>query len=82
MLISIIPPLTNFSIILTKETAILSVITVPELLFEVTTMSAQTFAFFEATLALAIFYWLLVEVTSYLGRLAEQRVTRHMTPHK
>lgn len=82
MLISILPPLTNFSIILTKETAVMSVITVPELLFEVTTMSAQTFAFFEATLALALFYWLLVEFTSYLGRLAEARVTRHLAPQR
>ncbi|MEM8914880.1 MAG: amino acid ABC transporter permease [Pseudomonadota bacterium] len=79
MLISIIPSLTNFSIILTKETAILSVITVPELLFEVTTMSTETFAFFEATLALAIFYWGLVELTSYLGRVAEARFTRHLS---
>lgn len=82
MLISIIPPLTNFSIILTKETAILSVITVPELMFEVTTMSTETFAFFEATLILAMFYWSLVEVTSYLGRRAESRFTRHLSVRK
>lgn len=82
MLISILPSLTNFSIILTKETAVLSVITVPELLFEVTTMSTETFAFFEATLLLALFYWMLVELTSYLGRRAEARFTRHLAPRK
>lgn len=82
MLISILPSLTNFSIILTKETAVLSVITVPELLFEVTTMSTETFAFFEATLLLAAFYWLLVELTSYFGRLAEARFTRHLAPRR
>ena len=40
MLVSITAPLTNFFIILTKETAILSVVTVPEPLYETQTMVA------------------------------------------
>ena len=50
MLVSALPALVNFSIILTKETVILSMITVPEIMFETQTMMAETFAFAEATL--------------------------------
>ncbi len=78
LLVSTLPALTNFAIILTKETVLLSVVTVPELLFEVQTMSAETFAFVEATFALAIFFWVFVEAISYLGRALETRVTNHL----
>ena len=78
LLVSSVPPLTNFSIILTKETAILSIVTVPELLYQVQTMSAETFAFFEATFALAMFYWALVELISLAGRKLEQRANRFL----
>lgn len=78
LLVSSVPPLTNFSIILTKETAILSIVTVPELLYQVQTMSAETFAFFEATFVLAMFYWALVEVISFVGRKLERRANRFL----
>ncbi len=77
MLVLITAPLTNFVIILTKETAILSVVTVPELLYQTKTMAAETFAYVEPFLALSLFYWLLVEATSWLGRKVEARATRH-----
>lgn len=79
MLVSITAPLTNFVIILTKETAILSVVTVPELLFETQTMAAETFTYIEPFLALSLFYWAMVEFTSWLGRRVERHVTRHLT---
>ncbi len=78
MLVLITAPLTNFVIILTKETAILSVVTVPELLFETQTMAAETFSYVEPFLALSLFYWLLVTLTSWLGRKVEARATRHL----
>jgi polar amino acid transport system permease protein len=78
MLVSITAPLTNFVIILTKETAILSVVTVPELLYETQTMAAETFTYVEPFLALSLFYWSMVETTSWLGRRVELRVTRHL----
>jgi polar amino acid transport system permease protein len=78
MLVSITAPLTNFFIILTKETAILSVVTVPELLYETQTMAAETFTYVEPFLALSLFYWLMVEGTSWLGARVEARVTRHL----
>lgn len=78
LLVSTLPALTNFAIILTKETVILSVVTVPELLYQVQTMSAETFAFVEATFALALFFWIFVEAISRLGILLEKRVTHHL----
>ena len=78
MLVPITAPLTNFFIILTKETAILSVVTVPELLYETQTMAAETFTFVEPFLVLSLFYWLMVVASSWLGSKVEARVTRHL----
>lgn len=84
MLVSTIPAIVNMMAILTKETVVLSIITVPELMYEMQTMAAETFATFETILGMALFYWLLVEVVSRLGRRLEARVTRfltHASPH-
>lgn len=78
MLVAITPSLTNFVIILAKETAILSVVTVPELLYQVQTMAAETFTYVEPFLVLSACYWLLVELTSWAGRVVEKRVTQHL----
>ncbi|MGR3719618.1 MAG: amino acid ABC transporter permease [Paracoccus sp. (in: a-proteobacteria)] len=77
-MVSALPALINFSIILTKETVILSIITVPELMYEVNRMSAETFRFVEANLVLALFFWGLVEAISRLGRRFEARLTKHL----
>ena len=78
MLVPITAPLANFVIILVKETAILSVVTVPELLYHTQTMAAETFTYVEPFLVLSVCYWLLVELTSVAGRRVEAHVTRHM----
>lgn len=78
MLVLITAPLTNFIIILSKETAILSVVTVPELLYETQTMAAETFTFVEPFLVLSLCYWAMVIFTGWLGEKAERRVTRHL----
>ncbi|CTQ34688.1 amino acid ABC transporter permease [Jannaschia rubra] len=77
-LVSALPALVNFSIILTKETVILSVITVPELMYQVQRMSTETFRYLEANLVLALFFWGLVELISRGGRRLETRITRHL----
>lgn len=77
-LVSALPALVNFSIILTKETVILSIITVPELMYQTQRMSTETFRYLEANLALALFFWALVEVISRVGRRFEARITRHL----
>ena len=79
-LIAAVPPIVNMLIILSKETVVLSIITVPELMYQVQTMAAETFTAFDAIFAMAIFYWLLVEVVSRLGRRAEDRVTAYLAP--
>ena len=79
MLVSTIPAIVNMMAILTKETVVLSIITVPELMYERQTMAAETFATFETIVGMALFYWLLVEVVSRLGRRLEARVTRFLT---
>ncbi len=77
-LVSALPALVNFSIILTKETVILSIITVPELMYQTQRMSTETFRYLEANLALALFFWALVETISRFGRRLEKRITGYL----
>lgn len=78
MLVLITAPLTNFIIILSKETAILSVVTVPELLYQTKTMAAETFTYIEPFLVLSVFYWLLVIIATWLGSKVETYSMRHL----
>jgi polar amino acid transport system permease protein len=74
-LIAAVPSIVNMLIVLSKETVVLSIITVPELMYQMQTMAAETFTAFDAIFAMAVFYWLLVEVVSRLGARVEARVT-------
>ncbi len=80
MLVATLPSIVNLLIILSKETVVLSIITVPELMYQMQTMAAETFTAFDAIFALAVFYWLLVEAVSRLGYRLERRVTAFMAP--
>ena len=80
MLVATLPAIVNLLIILSKETVVLSIITVPELMYQMQTMAAETFTAFTAIFAMAIFYWLLVEAVSRLGARLERRVTAFMAP--
>jgi polar amino acid transport system permease protein len=77
-LIAAVPAIVNMLIILSKETVVLSIITVPELMYQVQTMAAETFTAFGAIFAMAVFYWLLVEAVSRLGARIEARVTAYL----
>jgi polar amino acid transport system permease protein len=77
-LIAAVPAIVNMLIILSKETVVLSIITVPELMYQVQTMAAETFTAFDAIFAMAIFYWLLVEAVSRLGARIEASVTAYL----
>jgi polar amino acid transport system permease protein len=77
-LIAAVPPIVNMLIVLSKETVVLSIITVPELMYQMQTMAAETFTAFDAIFAMAVFYWLLVEGVSRVGRYFELRVTAFM----
>jgi polar amino acid transport system permease protein len=80
MLVVALPAIVNMAIVTLKESAILSIITVPELTFQVTGISSDTFAFAECFLVLALVYWGLVELAMAAGKVAERRVTAHLTP--
>lgn len=77
-LIAAVPSIVNMLIILSKETVVLSIITVPELMYQVQTMAAETFTAFDAIFGMAVFYWLLVEVVSRAGARIEARVTAYL----
>nr|WP_246600383.1 amino acid ABC transporter permease [Candidimonas humi] len=78
MLVIITPALVNLIIILSKETAVLSVVTVPELTAVLTQIGTEQFSYVETTLVLCICYLLLIGATERLGRWAEMRVSRYM----
>ena len=42
----------------------------------ISAIGSQQYAFVEAMFLLAIFYWVLVEICGYLGRLAEARLSK------
>ncbi|MCU1742175.1 MULTISPECIES: amino acid ABC transporter permease [unclassified Pseudomonas] len=79
MLVIILPALVNLVTILCKETAVLSIITIPELTMVMTGIGSQTFAFVETLLVLCIGYLLLVEFCSRLGMYLETWVGRFMS---
>jgi polar amino acid transport system permease protein len=80
MLVAALPSIVNLLIVMSKETVILSIITVPELMYQMQTMAAETFTPFNAIFAMAVFYWLLVEAVSRLGSRLERRVSVHLAP--
>jgi polar amino acid transport system permease protein len=77
MTLLVLPPVVNMQIILLKETAVLSIVTVPELTMTLTSLGSEHFAFAEALSLLALGYWGLVELASLLGRLAERGFSRY-----
>lgn len=81
MTMLVLPPAVNMVIVLLKETAVLSIITVPELTFQVSSLGSQNYAFVEALFLLACFYWALVEICGNLGRMAEARLSRFAFAH-
>ncbi|MCE0492777.1 amino acid ABC transporter permease [Vibrio salinus] len=78
MMVLIIPALVNTSIILSKETAVLSIVTVPELTFVLTGIGSETYAYAETLFVLSVAYLVFAEVTSRLGMLAEKRLRKYM----
>jgi polar amino acid transport system permease protein len=77
MALIVLPPSVNLSVILLKESAVLSIITVPELTTTVSAIGSQEYAFLEAIFLLAVIYWVIVEAAARLGRLAETRFSTH-----
>lgn len=73
----VLPAMVNMTILMLKETAILSIISVPELTLTVSALGTQNYAFVESFTVLALIYWALVEICGALGRLAERRLAKY-----
>jgi polar amino acid transport system permease protein len=76
MSVLVLPSVVNMAVILLKETAVMSVITVPELTLTISAIGTEFYAFVESLFLLALFYWGLVEICGWLGKLGEARLSR------
>lgn len=77
MTMLVLPAMVNMTILMLKETAILSIISVPELTLTVSAIGSQYYAFVESFTVLALVYWALVELCGAAGRAAERRLARY-----
>jgi polar amino acid transport system ATP-binding protein len=59
MTMLVLPPSLNMAVLLMKETAVLSIITVPELTATLSAIGSQQYAFRRGAVVLALFYWVL-----------------------
>lgn len=70
----LLPQTSNIGIFLIKESAILSIITVPEITFAAQMAISRTFSPAEFYLAIALFYWGVSSILAALISLMERRV--------
>lgn len=71
---ALVPPSTNMTLTMMKESAVLSSITVPELTYQSLVVQGNTFAPFEVFAAVAAIYWLIAVVIAEVSRRLERRV--------
>jgi polar amino acid transport system permease protein len=76
MTMLVLPQCVNMAVILVKETAVLSVIAVPEATAVISALGSQQYAFVEALFLLAVIYWGLVEACGWAGRAIESRLSK------
>lgn len=77
MLLIILPSLVNMFVNTMKETALFSVISIPEITAVLSGIGSSTYAFAETLFTLAIFYWVMLEVTTFAGRAIERRLSQY-----
>lgn len=77
MLARTLAPIVGQSVILVKESSVLSVITVAELTNVAMTIANQTFAMIEPYVLLALAYWAIAICLGRLGAMLESRITRY-----
>lgn len=80
MLVTITPALVGMFIVMSKETAILSVMTVPDITAVLSGIGSATFTYVETLLALVLCYWGLVGITTWIGARIERHIQRHLLP--
>lgn len=71
---TVIPPSTNMTLTMMKESAVLSSITVPELTYQSLVVQGNTFAPFEVFAAVTLIYWLIAAIIAEASRRLEKRV--------
>ena len=76
---AIIPPMTSETILLVKESALLTVISLNELTQTARILGAQTLLQFEFFLILAVYYLIITLPLSYLSHILEKRLNIHKT---
>lgn len=79
MLIVIFPSLVNMTIILVKETSIVSVITVAELTATLSTIGSTTFSYVPTLTFLALFYWGMLETLNLAAKRVEAKLSRYLS---
>ena len=78
-----IPPLTGICIGLAKDTAILSLVSVPEFAYQTKQVVSRTYAPFETWLVVVICYYVVLSLFEQAMRGIERRVTRYRgTPER
>jgi polar amino acid transport system permease protein len=77
MALMLLPAIVNLLIVIFKESAILSVITVPEMTTAFTRMMTETFQVVVPYACLALLYWGMIEALSYGGARLERALSRH-----
>jgi len=82
MLSYLIPTTANLTLSLIKESAILSVITVPELTYQAQVIIGRTFAPVEAFTAIAMMYWGLNSIVAHGLRRWERYASRYLVVAK
>jgi polar amino acid transport system permease protein len=80
MAMLVLPASVNMAVILMKETATMSVITVPELTLTISAIGTEFYAFVESLFLLALFYWALVEVCGWVERVGVKRLSKYGVP--
>lgn len=73
----IVPPGTNQLIILVKESALISIISVDDLTKNATAIVNETFSVIEPYLAVALLYWVIIELIARGGYALETRLANH-----
>jgi polar amino acid transport system permease protein len=76
MTMLVLPSALNMAISLLKDTAVMSVITVPELTLTISALGTEFYAFIESLFLLALCYWGLTELCAWAGRIAERKLSR------
>lgn len=75
----LLPPSTNMSIVLLKETSVLALIAVGELTYQGMVVQGTTFAPFEVFITVGIIYWVVSAAIGSLSRLAEMNTVTART---